>query len=105
MRVTASLREETPSFRYRDVASDFTVCREMWSRSPISAMERCVGSMGTSLRSAPANEGAEVVAHPPVISSEGHAPDGFANLHGKRVEVHADGLSRVVLSSNFIQTG
>jgi hypothetical protein len=64
MRVTASLREDTPSFRYMEIASDFTVCREMWSRFPISAMES-----------------------------------------GERVEVHADGLSRVVLSSNFIQTG
>ena len=35
--------------------------------------------------------GAEVVAHPPVISSEGHVPDGFAGLHGERGEVHADG--------------
>ena len=35
--------------------------------------------------------GAEVLAHPPVISSEGHVSDGFAGLHGERGEVHADG--------------
>ena len=58
MRVTASLREDTPSFRYMDIASDFTVCRDMWSRCPISAMERCVGSKGTSLSSAAVNDAA-----------------------------------------------
>ena len=60
MRDTASLRDDTPSFRYREITSDLTVWREMWSRSPISGMERCVGSSGTSLSSAAVRDDAPI---------------------------------------------
>src|SRR6476661_8440254 len=44
---TASPRDDTPSFRYTDIACVFTVFRDTYKRSAISRNERCVVRRGS----------------------------------------------------------
>lgn len=52
-RVTASVREETPSFRYREYACVLMVFGDRDIAAAICGNVRCVASKGSSRRSAP----------------------------------------------------